>query len=54
MIVSDLKNYNFNGVAAVFGLHAAFAMLFVASAMLFRKAAHLPFIFSALPVFLTS
>ena len=28
-----------NGVAAVFGLHAVFAMLFVGSALLFRKAA---------------
>lgn len=29
-----------NGVAAVFGLHAVFAMLFAASALLFRKAAN--------------
>lgn len=29
-----------NGFAAVFGLHAVFAMLFVGSALLFRKAAH--------------
>ena len=29
-----------NGVMAVFGLHAVFAMLFVGSAWLFRKAAH--------------
>ncbi|MEJ5961810.1 hypothetical protein [Pedobacter immunditicola] len=29
-----------NGVWAVFGLHAVFAMLFVGSAMLFGKAAH--------------
>jgi hypothetical protein len=28
-----------NGVAAVFGLHAVFAMLFIGSALLFRKAA---------------
>ena len=28
-----------NGVVAVFGLHALFAMLFVGSALLFRKAA---------------
>lgn len=29
-----------NGVIAVFGLHAFFAMVFVESALLFRKAAH--------------
>jgi hypothetical protein len=29
-----------NGVATVFGLHVVFAILFIGSAMLFRKAAH--------------
>lgn len=29
-----------NGVAAVFGLHAIFAMLFIGAGLLFRKAAH--------------
>lgn len=33
-----------NGVVAVFGLHAVFAMLFVGSALLFRRAAERPLI----------